>query len=224
MTKHVTRHFFPILAAALFAFIITGCATQQAQYDYTAFKQSKPRSVIILPPINKSPDVKATYSMLSQMTYPLAEAGYYVFPVAVVDETFKQNGLTVANDIQDVPFQKLREIFGADAALYVTVNEYGTKYMVLDSASIVSVTASLVDLKTGKTLWEGTASASNSEGGNNSGGGLVGMLVAAAVKQVLNTALDAAHPVAGIASKRLLSAGRPNSILYGPYSEKYGTD
>ena len=217
------RNLFKLVTATLVIFILVGCATNRAMVDYTAFKESRPRSVVILPPINESPDVKATYSMLSQMTYPLAEAGYYVFPVAVVDETFKQNGLPNANDIQNVPFKKLREIFGADAALYVTVNQYGTTYAVLDSVTVVSASARLVDLKTGNTLWEGTASASD-QGGNNSGGGVLGMLVTAAVKQIINTALDAAHPVAGQASNLLLSAGHANGILYGPYSEKFGTD
>ena len=69
---------------------MAGCVTNQAKYDYTAFKQSRPKSVVILPPINESPDVKATYSMLSQMTYPLAEAGYYVLPVALVDESLNK--------------------------------------------------------------------------------------------------------------------------------------
>lgn len=217
------RNLIQLVTATLVIFILAGCATNRAMVDYTAYKESRPRSVVILPPVNESPDVKATYSMLSQMTYPLAEAGYYVFPVAVVDETFKQNGLTNANDIQNVSFKKLREIFGADAALYVTVNKYGTTYAVLDSATVVSASARLVDLKTGNTLWEGTASARD-QGGNSSGGGIVGMLVAAAVKQIINTAMDTAHPVAGQASNLLLSAGQANGILYGPYSEKFGTD
>jgi len=217
------RNIVKSIMAAITVLILAGCVTNQAKYDYTAFKESRPRSVVILPPINESPDVKATYSMLSQMTFPLAEAGYYVFPVAVVDETFKQNGLTNANDIQNVSLKKLREIFGADAALYVTINKYGTTYAVFDSATVVSASAKLVDLKTGNTLWEGTATASD-QGNNNSGGGIVGILVAAAVKQIINTALDAAHPVAGQASNQLLSAGHANSILYGPYSEKFGTD
>ncbi|MDP1142637.1 GNA1162 family protein, partial [Klebsiella pneumoniae] len=82
---------------------------------------------LVLPPLNESPEVQASYSLVSQVTYPLAEAGYYVLPIALVDETFRQNGLTTANDIQAVPPTKLHDIFGADAALYITVTEYGTK-------------------------------------------------------------------------------------------------
>lgn len=215
-------------ASILLTTIFVGCATHQAApYDYAAFKQSHPRSIVILPPINESPDINATYSVLSQMTFPLAESGYYVFPVALVDETFKQNGLSIANDIQAVSLAKLYEIFGADAALYVTVEKYGASYTVLNSVAIVTAKAKLVDLKNGAILWQGTATANSNEGGNGGGngsGGIIGVLIAAAVKQVANSATDSSHPVAGKTSLRLLSAGRANGILYGPYSEKYGSD
>ena len=158
-----------------------------------------------------------------QVTYPLAEACYYVLPIALVDETFRQNGLTTANDIQGVPPAKLHDIFGADAALYITVTEYGTKYMLISSDTAVTASAKLVDLRTGTTLWTGSARASSEEG-NNNGGGLVGMLITAAVKQVINSSTDAAHPIAGITSARLLSAGQRTGILYGPRNPKYGTD
>jgi len=216
---------FKIAAAVCLIILMTACATHPiTPFDYSAYKQSRPRSVVILPPLNESPDVNATYSMLSQMTQPLAEAGYYVFPVALVDETFRQNGLSVANDIHAVAPGKLREIFGADAALYVTVTQYGATYTVLNSVAVVTAKAKLVDLKTGITLWQGTASANNNEGGNSGGGGLIGALVAAAVKQVINSTTDASHPVAGLTSQRLLSAGHVNGVLYGPYSDKFGSD
>jgi len=212
-----------LIAVSAVALLAAGCAAPK-RVNYAAFKESRPRSIVVLPPLNESPEVQATYSMLSQVTYPLAESGYYVLPVTLVDETFKQNGLTTAGDIHEVPPAKLQEIFGADAALYITVSKYGTSYMVISSATVVTARAKLVDLKTGKTLWTGSASASNDEGGNASGGGLIGALVAAAVKQVINSVTEAGHTVAGVTSQRLLSAGRPGSILYGPRSPKYGTD
>lgn len=212
------------LAAGLFAATLLGGCVAPKTVDYSAFKESKPRSILVMPPVNESPDVKATYSLLFQVTFPLAEAGYYVVPVALVDETFKQNGLTNANDIQETSPAKLREIFGADAAMYVKVTQYGTTYMVISSQTIVTATAKLVDLRSGTTLWTGTATASSDEGGNNSGGGLIGMLITAAVKQIINSSTDAGHPIAGITSQRLLSAGQPAGLLYGPRSPRYGTD
>ncbi|AJP58176.1 hypothetical protein UC34_16810 [Pandoraea vervacti] len=213
-----------MMVAALAA-VMTGCAVHQARpYDYTAFKESKPKSILVLPPLNESPDIDATYSVLSQVTVPLGEAGYYVMPVALVDESFRQNGLSVAGDIHQISPAKLREIFGADAALYIKISQYGTKYMVLDSATVVTVSAELIDLRNGAKLWSGAASASNNEGNNNSGGGLIGMLITAAVKQIVNSVSNAGYAVAGTANARLLSAGRPNGMLYGPRSPKYGTD
>jgi len=216
------RRVLTYLAALGIVMLFAGCAVPRKQVDYAAFKAARPRSIVVLPPLNESPDIKATYAMLSQATYPLAESGYYVLPVALVDETFRQNGLTVPGDIHSVPVPKLREIFGADAAMYVTVRDYGSRYQVLSSVTRVAANAKLVDLKTGDVLWSGTAVAANDGGGSS--GSLVAMLITAAVNQAMNHLTDAAYPVAGVASARLLSAGTPNGILYGPRSPKYQSD
>lgn len=216
------RRILTYVAALGIVMLFAGCAVPRKQVDYAAFKAARPRSIVVLPPLNESADIKATYAMLSQATYPLAESGYYVLPVALVDETFRQNGLTVPGDIHTVPVPKLREIFGADAALYVTVTDYGSRYQVLSSVTRVAANAKLVDLKTGAVLWSGTAVAANDSG--NSGGGLVGMLITAAINQAVNHMTDASYPVAGTASARLLSAGVPGGILYGPRSPKYQAD
>lgn len=211
------------LAAAALT-LLGACAHQTPGADYTAFKANRPRSILVLPPLNQSPEVIAPWGVLAQATYPLAESGYYVMPVTLVAETFKENGLTVPADVHAVAPAKLREIFGADAALYITVTRYGTSYTVLDSAAVVSANAKLVDLRDGTLLWSGAASATNAQQQNNQGGGLVGLLVAAVVKQILNNVTDASWPVAGIATQRLLSAGQPGGLLYGPHSPKYGSD
>ena len=200
---------------------LAGCATQQTR-DYSAYRAAKPASILVLPPVNDAPEVQASASVLSQATLPLAEAGYYVIPVTLMSETFKQNGLEIAGDIHEVAPAKLKEIFGSDAALYLRVTKYGTTYQVIQSSTVVSVEARLVDLRTGDSLWDGSATASNQEGGNNFGGGLVGMLVTALVNQIISSATDASHPVAGLATNRLLAAGGPNGLLYGPRSPLYG--
>lgn len=215
------RRLLKLSACLAPAALLAACATPPKAYDYTAYKAALPRSIVVLPPLNNTPDVNAANSLYAQVTYPLAEAGYYVLPVALVGETFKQNGLTSAADIHAVDAKKLNEIFGADAAMYVTITNYGASYTVVNSVVVVSANAKLVDLKTGNLLWTGTASASSDEGGNNGGGNLVAALVAAAVKQIINSTTDASHPVAGVASARLLSAGMPNGMLYGPRSENY---
>lgn len=210
------------LAALLIAALASGCATRQPR-DYTAFKQSRPASILVLPPTNESPEVNASYSMLSQVTFPLAESGYYVFPVALVDETFRQNGFNNPAEMHQVNLKKLREIFGADAALYINIKQYGTSYVVISSETRVTAEARLIDLKTEQVLWTGTATASSAEG-RNSSGGLAGLLVQAIVTQIVESASNRGHPIAGITSQRLLSAGTPNGILFGPRSPQYQKD
>jgi len=209
-----------LLALAAFA-LLAGCATPPAPYDYSAFERNDPASILVLPPINRSPDIKASYSMLSQVSYPLAEAGYYVLPVAVVDETFKQNGLMNADEMHMAPPARLREIFGADAVLYIEVTRYGSSYRVLTSEVAVEAVGRLVDLRSGELLWQGSALASSAENQNRHNHGLIGMLISAAVDQIVNTLTDRGHEMAGITSHRLLSAGNPNGILSGPRSPHY---
>lgn len=214
---------FRAAACALAALLLAGCVTPPS-YDYTAFRQSRPRSILVLPPVNTSTAVQASYSLLSQVTLPLAESGYYVLPVTLVDETFHQNGLTDPALIAEVPPAKLREIFGADAALYVQIRQYGTVYRVLQSESVVTADARLVDLRNGALLWSGTASASSAENRGNSQGGLIGLLVEAVIYQIIENVSDASHDMAGVTSARLLSAGRPAGMLYGPRSPRYQQD
>ncbi len=202
--------------------VLTGCATPPKPYDYTAYKEAKPASILVLPPLNATPDVQATPSVLAQVTYPLAESGYYVLPVSLVDETLKNNGLHSAQEAHDIPFAKLREIFGADAGLYTKVTRYGSVYQVINSETTVTLEAKLVDLRSGQLLWEGSASASSAEQNNSSQGGLIGLLVKAVVDQIISSTTDRSHPMAGIASQRLLAAGRPNGLLFGPRSPHHG--
>jgi hypothetical protein len=224
MIKFLSLKAFAVASAAL---ALSACVSQQPkqQADYTAFRNSKPHSILVLPPVNQTSDINATYGMLSQMTMPLAEGGYYVVPVAEMDETFKHNGLTTPSDIQNVPAEKLRQIFGADAALYTSVTNYGTKYQVVASNTIVTANAKLVDLRSGDELWHGSASANGNEVGKNFAvGGLAGMLATAVVTQVAHSVSDKSYDVAGLTSQRLLATGNTKGLLYGPRSPKYGTE
>lgn len=204
----------PALAAA--ALLLSGCATPPPPRDYSAFKQAKPASVLVLPPLNNTPDVLATPSVLAQLSFPLAESGFYVVPVSLVDETLKSNGIQTAADAHQIAPARLRQIFGADAVLYVLIKSYGSVYRVVSSEAVVELEAKLVDLRSGQLLWEGAARASSAEQQGNAQGGLVGLLVKAVIDQIANNLSERSHPVAGVASQRLLSAGSPGGILHGP--------
>lgn len=221
----INRQTMSINFLARLSFVIMMCLTLKAcvtapAYDYTALSAAQPVSILVLPPINLSPDVKASYSLLAQMTHPLAEAGYYVVPVALMDAAFKENGVHNPDEAQSIPADKLRAIFGADAALYTEITEYGSSYKLIMSETAVAARSRLVDLRTGALLWEGNARASSAEQQNNNSGGLAGLLVQAVVEQIVNNLMDSSYTYAGMTSERLLSP-RPAGLLYGPRSPHY---
>ncbi len=210
------------IAITALAIVMAGCAHKPVPYDYTAFALAKPATLLVLPPVNDSPEVKASPAIWAQATLPLSEAGYYVLPVTLVDETFRQNGVQTANDAQDISREKLRDFFGADAAVYIKVTKYGTSYHIVSSDTQVEAQARIVDLRSGALLWEGHALASSAEQGQ--GGGLAVMLVSAIVKQIIATTTDASYGYAGIADSRLLGVPRYNGVLPGPHSPLYGKE
>ena len=201
---------------------LSACSTPSAKPDQSDFRNSKPKSILVLPPVNLSPDIRGSLTFLSTVTRPLSEAGYYVFPVAMVDATFKENGLQLADDIHDAPLSKLQSIFGADAVLYITVEKFGSSYVVIDSQTVVSAKAKLVDARTGTLLWQGQASASDAEGRDNNNG-LAGVLINSVIHQLASNIGNPGHQVAKLASARLLSP-QSGGILYGPRSPNFGKD
>ena len=194
--------------------ITSGCATT-TPYDYTAFEKSKPRSIVVIPPNNNSIEVNAPYIYLSTLTRPLAEKGYYVFPVFVIDHFFKENGLPTPAEMNGIPLDKIGEHIGADAVLYISIENWGQKYQIIQSVTKVHATLRLVDVKTGDLLWESIAIAQQSSG--DGGGGLVGALVGAVVTQVLaSTIVD---PTPGLArqANNLAIDSKLRGMLDGPY-------
>jgi len=199
-----------LLGAAL---LFTGCVSKP--YDYTNFRAHPPRSLLVLTPLNQSTDVRGTYGYLSSVSRPLAELGYYVYPVAVVDQFMKENGLPTAGEMQQVPVEKIRDIFGADAVLYLKVKNYGSKYQIITSTTVVAAEGKLVDVKTGMTLWEGTATVEQS----SSSGNLIADLVVAAVDQAINSSTDQAHNLGYQVNVQMFTT-KDHGLLVGPYFPK----
>ncbi|NCN42099.1 hypothetical protein GW916_12715 [bacterium] len=205
------------LILALTILGLGACATQPK--DYTLFREENPKSILILPPLNESSEVMASYSFLSTVSLPVAEQGFYVFPVAVVDELMKRNGLPGPGEMHQVPVKKIKEIINPDAIMYIIVNRYGTKFHLIDSNTTVEATAKLVSAKTSRTLWVGTASANHSANSGQQDLGFLGSLVNAAVAQAVNDSLDKSREVATYTS-RALFLRKNQGLLEGPYFKK----
>lgn len=197
----------------LLVLFASGCVTQQP-YDYTNLKASKPRSIVVIPPANNSLEVNAPYVYLSTITRPLAEKGYYVFPVSVIDHFMKENGLPTPAEMNNVPLDKIGENIGADAALYVTIDDWGQNYQITSSVAKVKAQLKLVDVKTGETLWAASAYAQKASG--DGGGGLAGALIAALVEQVMSASIDHTPTLSRTANTNAIN-NKVNGLLDGPY-------
>jgi len=192
--------------------LLVACATSSPPPDHSALINHRPDAILVLPPLNSSVEVDAEAAILAASTVPLSETGYYVVPITNMMETFQQNGLTTAADIHAVSPVKLQEIFGADAALYMEVEKYGARYIVIDSVVEVGVAAKLLDLRSGATLWENRVSVEHRSGGSNRG--LLGALLSAVINQIGNSVSDSAYPVAKQAMQTLLQTS-PNGLIPG---------
>jgi hypothetical protein len=210
------RYFRSIALILASGLLLAGCQSV-TPYDYTNFRSHPPRSILVLPPLNESTAVEGTYGYLTTVSRPVAERGYYVFPVAVVDQFMKANGLPTASEMQAAPLKKVAEITGADAVLFLDLKQYGSQFKVLSSVVTVEVLAKLVDTRSGTVIWEGHGVAQQQSSG---GGGLLGDLVAAALTQALNKKTDRAHLVSRAANANMFFPEN-TGLPYGPYSPKY---
>ena len=203
--------FYPL--AFLF---LAGCATVQP-YNYEALINEAPRSILVIPPVNNSVDVNASYTYLSTVTQPLAEKGYYVFPVSVIDNFLKENGLPTPAEMNNIPLDKIHEHIGADAVLYVVIENWGQEYQVLSSVTVVQGYVKLVSVKTGELLWDAPIVAQQSS--NNGNQGLIGALVTAAITQIAGNVTDYSPAVSRLANNVAFNSSK-RGLLNGPYKLK----
>ena len=216
---NIKTMFFWMFAILMFS----GCATRE-HMDYTAFKNADPHSILVAMPSSVSNDVNSGPAVLASVSLPLSEAGYYVIPVTLANETFKYNGVSDASEIRNIPREKIKEVFGVDAIMYLTINEYQTHYTLLDSYFQVSVTAELVNVSDGTVLWKETSIMNNKSG---SSGNIFADLIAALFKHAINEAAELGYNVSVNNSYMMFTPDNPyiyDPILSGPYSPKYRKD
>lgn len=182
-----------VLVLLSFLFLI-GCASQKIPQDQSAFVRAAPRSILIVPIENKSLDIDAANYMLSTLTIPLAEKGYYVFPVNTVKVVLEQEGLYEAERVRQAVPQKLASYFGADAILYVAITRWDAQYAVLATTVTVELNYRLVS-RTGEELWRASKRMQYSPQTTNTGSPL-GNLIAAAVAAAITKAAPDYMPLA----------------------------
>jgi hypothetical protein len=201
------------LILALVTLLLGACATVEKQ-DLSAFNAAPPRSILVVPVVNKSLDVDAAAYLLSALSVPAAEKGYYVFPVNTVKYVLEQEGFYEADTIQQQPPEVLAKLFDADAVLYVTINRWDAQYAVLSTSVTVDFSYRLVN-RQGTEIWSNKQAMVYTPQ-NNSTGNPIADLIVAAVNAAATRAKPNYMPLAQQANAKALMTGT-NALPDGPY-------
>lgn len=137
----------------LLGMVLAGCASAQTTKDLSAFKTAAPRSILVVPAINISLNVDAPSYLLTTLTEPLAEKGFYVFPVNTVKFVLEQEGYYEAEQVHRQPPEALAKLFGADAILYVTIKRWDVAGLIVTGTATVELEYRMVG-KDGTEIWK----------------------------------------------------------------------
>jgi hypothetical protein len=211
---------FSFILATCAALWLSGCVTQPKP-DYSNFFDHQPRSILVVPPANKTTAVDAPAVFLTTVSAAFAERGYYVFPVFLVQDILNDLGATDEGAIAAIPPEKFKEVFGTDSILYVTITDWTTTYVVLSSNITVGAEYRLVEAGTGAVLWTGTQKMIQSSGGGG-GGGLPGLIVAAVQAAVTATTVQY-RPIA-IQANNMAASRSGYGLPAGPYHPEFQKD
>jgi len=216
MNKNALKIFSIVLGVIL----ISGCgpARQTKAEMFPLMYSEAPRSILILPPINLSTAANAKEYYSTTIQEPLAYKGYYVYPYEVTSEILKQEGIYDTELLTNVPLNKFREYFGADAVLFTTIKRWDLRYLVIGANLVIQIEAKMKSTKSDQELWRYTGTVVVDLSGGNSGGGIAG-LIAKAIVTAVNTAIVDYVPHARTANYRAMS-----SMPVGKYHNQYNKD
>ncbi|WP_051294111.1 DUF799 domain-containing protein [Pseudoduganella violaceinigra] len=210
------KQYLKLFALGAMLAVLAGCASKvrhHEQKDYTEFRKADPKSVLVVPVVSRSVDVDAPDYFLSTITVPLAERGYYVFPVNLVKHVLEDDGLADANLVHSSDTSKLAEMFGTDAVLYVTIERWDSKYAVVSTVTTVELSYVLKSAE-GQELWTRKEQLAYDPAANQNG--LIAMAIASAIEKAKPNYIPLARQVnsTAIASASL-------GLPAGPYDAQY---
>jgi hypothetical protein len=200
---------------------LSGCAPRANLNNQEKFLSASPRSILIIPVVNNSVDITAADYMLSTLTIPLAERGYYIFPINAVKRVLEDDGLADSSLVHSAPTSKLANLFGADAVLYVVVEQWDAKYKVLTTTTTVALSYQIRDGKTDDVLWGNSVKMVYQPDSGGSGGGGLGGLAAQLIVKAVTAAMEKGSPnympLARQANANAFSIYPGTGIPLGPY-------
>ena len=166
------------------AMLLAGCASGPRQF---AFDEPALRSILVVPVINETNSVEADTLMHATATTPLANMGYYAFPVDTVKFVLESESLYEPERVRELGPVKLAEMFHADSVLFIKVTYWDAQYIVLNTKTKVTAEYELFKAD-GTSLWKDTVTFVKDSSSQNAS--LIGLMVDAAVAAINRAAPD----------------------------------
>jgi hypothetical protein len=160
--------------------------------------------------------VDAPNYLLSSLSIPIANKGYYVFPVNTVKVVLEQEGLYEPEKVHEVEPAKLAALFGADVVLYVTIVQWTATYVVLAARVTVEIDYRMVD-RTDTEIWKAHKTMTYTPERTNTGNAFVN-LVADLVKAAATRAAPDYMPLVYQANTAVFLTEK-TALPPGPYSK-----
>jgi len=213
----VGRLLFLIICCVL---ILAGCGpTHMTKYEaFPKMYAEHPLAILVLPPINETTAADAKEYYATTIAEPLSFSGYYVFPIEVISEIMKNEGLYDTEVLLNLPPNKFKEYFGADAVMYIWIKKWSTSYYVIGGNVSVSIRLAIKSTSTGDDLWHYEGTIIENTTVTSTGGGLVGLAVSVVGTAVKTAATDYV-PIAKRTNYLILRAAP-----CGKYHPKYDKD
>ena len=149
--------------------------------------ERNPARVAIIPAGNNTDNPGAQIILDKAWETALRKAGFQIVNADSV-VTFASAQAIPVGELQKTSTVKLGEELKVDYLLQNEIMAWGTKYRVLAEASVVACRSRLVEARTGATVWAHDWIFKRQ--GNNSGGGLAGMLLSATLNAIVATMTD----------------------------------
>lgn len=195
---------------------LTGCVQTKPftkQDAYPKMYQAAPKSILVVPAVNRSTAADAPDLYSTTIAQPLAEAGYYVMPIPLTNLLLQQEGIVDGEQLREVNPGKFKQLMGADTVLFVTINQWDTNYYVTGGNVTVGAEFDLVDTSSGETLWFYHSVVVHDTSGNS------GNLLADIISTAIDTATTDYVPIAHIVNQKMVSA-----LPVGIYHQRHQQD
>lgn len=134
---------------------LSGCVemgTKQGAFP-SMYGPQKPVSILVVPAINESTAADAGDLLNATVSQPFTNMGYYVMPMPIVAEIFRKEGIIEGTQIKGLPTQLFKKNFGADAVMFMTIENWDKNYAVLAANVAVGIEYVLLSTTSNEILW-----------------------------------------------------------------------